>query len=85
MDDWSRLLAHATTRHVLDGGVRVELDADTSTAELIRLVVAEQSCCRFMQFAITVDGRGIALEVTAPDDALPILHSLFGAPSTAPG
>ena len=81
VDDWQTLLAHARTRVALDGGVRVELDADTPTDELMRLVAAEQSCCRFMQFAITVDGRGIALEVTAPDDALPILQSLFGTPS----
>ena len=58
VDDWWRLMAHATTRVALDGGVRVELDADTPADQLMRLVAAEQSCCRFMQFAITVDGRG---------------------------
>ena len=81
VDDWWALLSHATTRVAIDGGVRVELDADAPTDELMRLVSAEQRCCRFFRFAITVDGRGVALEVTAPDDALPILHSVFGAPS----
>ena len=47
-------------------------------AELIRLVAAEQDCCQFFQFAITVDTRGIALEVRAPEDARPIVESMFG-------
>jgi len=47
--------------------------------ELMRLAAAEQDCCQFIDFAITVDARGIALEIRAPADALPIVHSLFGA------
>ena len=47
--------------------------------ELMRLTAAEQDCCQFLTFAITVDTRGIGLEVTAPADALPIVQSLFGA------
>ena len=35
--------------------------ASVPHAELIRLVAAEQDCCQFFQFAITVDTRGIAL------------------------
>jgi hypothetical protein len=47
----------------------------------MRLTVAEQSCCQFFAFAITVDERGTALEVRAPHDARPVLQSLFGSPS----
>ena len=47
-------------------------------AELMRLVAAEQDCCQFFRFAITVDTRGVALEVRAPDDALSIVESMFG-------
>jgi DNA-binding transcriptional MerR regulator len=79
MDDWSTLLAHATTRVAIAGGVRVGLDTDTPTDELMRVVGAEQDCCQFFRFAITIDARGLALEVTAPEDALPIVHLLFGA------
>ena len=46
--------------------------------ELMRLAAAEQDCCQFFTFAIIVDTRGVALEVRAPDDALPVLQSLFG-------
>ena len=49
----------------------------TPLSELIRLAAAEQDCCQFFTFAITIDSRGIALEVRAPRDALPVLHSLF--------
>lgn len=45
------------------------------------LSTAEQDCCQFFRFTITVDTRGLALEIRAPADALPIVHSLFGAAS----
>jgi DNA-binding transcriptional MerR regulator len=81
LDDWSAVLAHATTRSAIDGGVRVALERSTPIDDLLRLTVAEQSCCAFFRFAITVDARGLALEVRAPDEALPIAHALFGAPA----
>jgi hypothetical protein len=33
-----------------------------------------------MSFAITLDERGVGLEVQAPNDAIEIVHALFGAP-----
>ena len=60
-------------------------DATAPFAELIRLITAEHDCCQFFTFAITIDTRGIALEVCAPDDApddaASVLHALFGAPA----
>ena len=47
----------------------------------MHLVVAEQDCCQFVRFAITVDTRGVALEVRASNDAQSIVESMFGAPS----
>ncbi len=79
--DWSSLLAHVERRDPIDGGVRAVFVASVPTDELIRLVAAEQDCCQFFQFAITVDTRGVALEVRAPADAHPIVESMFGAPS----
>jgi hypothetical protein len=71
------LLTHATRRIGLHSGVRVEFSADVPLGELARLVAAEQDCCQFLTFAITVDARGIALEMTAPADALSLIESLF--------
>ena len=81
LDEWQALLAHVLRRQPVDGGVRVTFGSATPLDELIRLTAAEQVCCQFFSFAITVDTRGIALEVRAPRDGLPVLHSLFGTPA----
>ena len=78
--DWQSLLAHVERRGRIDGGVRCVFAASVPTAELIRLVAAEQECCQFFRFTITADTRGIALEVRAPEDAQSIVESMFGAP-----
>ena len=79
--DWDALLAHVVRRTPIDGGVRCEFGPSVPSGELMPLVAAEQDCCQFFQFAITVDTRGVALEVRAPADAWSILGSLFGSPS----
>ena len=79
--DWQALLAHVERREPIDGGVRSVFAPSVPIGELMRLVAAEQDCCQFFRFAITVDTRGVALEVRAPEDALPIVESMFGVPS----
>ena len=78
LDQWNALLDHSEHREPIEGGVRLTFAPATPLDELMRLTAAEQSCCRFFQFAITIDTRGIALEVRTPADALDIVHSLFG-------
>jgi MerR family transcriptional regulator, copper efflux regulator len=81
LDAWKALLAaheSSLTRTAIDGGVRLQFGAEVDVAELVRLTLAEQDCCRFFSFAITVDQLGIGLDVRAPDDALSIVHTLFG-------
>ena len=78
LDEWQRLLEHVVHREPIDNGLRATFGAATPLDELMRLAAAEQDCCQFFTFAITVDTRGVALEVQAPDDALTVLHSLFG-------
>ncbi len=81
LDDWQALLAHVIRRDPIDDGVRAVFGPAVPVDELMRLVAAEQDCCQFFQFAITVDTRGVALEVRAPSDAMPIVTSMFGVPS----
>lgn len=81
VDDWQALLAYVERRDTIDGGVRARFGPSAPLEELMRLVAAEQDCCQFYLFAITVDTRDVALEVRAPHDALPIVHLLFGDPS----
>lgn len=80
-EEWERLVGFVTDRRPLaDGaGVRLLLDPAVPLDELAQLVAAEQGCCAFFAFAITVDDRGIALEVRAPDDAADLVTALFGA------
>lgn len=80
LEDWHRLLTHAARRQPVDHGVRIEFAPSVPAVELMRLVAAEQDCCQFLRFAITVDTRGVALEVRGPDDASSIIDGLFGAP-----
>lgn len=79
--DWQSLLAHVERRERIDGGVRSVFTSSLPIDYLMRLVAAEQDCCQFFRFAITVDNRGVALEVRAPEDALEIVESMFGTPS----
>ena len=81
MADWQSLLEHVERREPIDGGVRSVFTPLVPITDLMRLVAAEQDCCQFFRFAITVDTRGVALEVRAPADAQTIVESMFGAPS----
>lgn len=77
MEEWRSVLGHAVLREPTPDGLRAVFAASAPLAELMRLVTAEQDCCPFLRFAITVDTRGVALEVGAPDDAMAIVESLF--------
>lgn len=86
LDEWSALLAEeqdvlrgVISRHALDDGLRLQFGRNTDVAEIARLATAEHGCCRFFTFALTIDDRGIGLEVHAPADARPVLTALFGS------
>lgn len=78
VEDWRNVLCHVTRRLPVPGGTRLELGHRTVLADLAALVEAEQTCCAFFSFAITIDQRGRALEVTAPTDGQALLATLFG-------
>ncbi len=77
--EWTSVLDDATQRTAIDGGVRIELSRGVDLAELGRLIGAEQHCCAFFQFALTVDADGVVLEVRAPELAADIVTDLFGS------
>ncbi len=81
LDNWRALLHHVVHREQIDDGVRVTFGAATPLDELIGLTAAEQDCCQFFSFAITVDTRGVALEVRSPQEALDVVNTLFGVPA----
>jgi MerR family transcriptional regulator, copper efflux regulator len=78
---WRAVLAGVGRRERLPGGVRLELGAGVSLSEIVTLAEAEQRCCPFFTFTLTIDDRGAGLEVTAPPDGQDLLATVFGAPS----
>jgi DNA-binding transcriptional MerR regulator len=79
---WQAVMDHAVSRTTAaDGALRLEFDDAGILDALARVAVAEQQCCAFFSFSITVDARGVALEVRAPDDAGDLVTSLFGQPA----
>ena len=78
ISEWRALLDGVTERHVLTNGLRLVFGADAPLGEIARLAAAEYACCPFFGFAITVDARGVALEVTAPAEGRVLLESVFG-------
>lgn len=78
VEDWKDFGVHVAVRTPIDGGVRLQLDPSAPLDELARLMKAEQACCAFFAFALTVDRRGVALEVRAPAEGLAAVGALFG-------
>ena len=70
LDEWRDVMAHVTARTPVAGGIRLELDAAVPLGGLAELIRAEQACCSFFEFALTVDRRGAALEVRGPAEGL---------------
>ena len=81
ISDWHSVLRGVEHRTALDGGVRLNFGPEVDVAELARLAQAEWACCSFFSFAITVDDRGTALEIRAPEDGQELVQSVFGAAS----
>jgi DNA-binding transcriptional MerR regulator len=76
--EWTGVLAAARRRVGIDGGLRIEFGPDVDLGDLGRLIGAEQHCCAFFDFLLTVDATGIALEVRAPELAGTMITDLFG-------
>lgn len=79
LTDWQAGLARATSREPIAGGVRAHFPAEVDVASLAALAAAEQGCCRFLSFGLTIDRHGVALDVTGPTDAQPVISALVGA------
>lgn len=79
--DWQAVLETVADRQPVQGGIRLTFGPDVDLSEVARLARAEWTCCSFFSFALTVDDRGVGLEVTAPDEAQTLITSVFGVAS----
>jgi len=75
--EWRDVVAHVVDRAAIEGGTRLQLDAATPLDHLALLLEAEHGCCSFFAFALTVDSRGVGLEVRAPAEGMAMVDSLF--------
>ena len=77
--EWRELLSRSLiARTTVAHGVRVELQALPGVrGELERLIAAETACCPFMEMSIETTRASLALTVTAPPLAAPIVEQLF--------
>jgi MerR family transcriptional regulator, copper efflux regulator len=77
--EWARLLERAqAVRSPVAGGMRIELRRlDGAAAELDRLVAAERACCPFLTLRVEAADEVLALTITAPADAEPLIADLF--------
>lgn len=75
---WRDLLTGVANREAIEEGLRLTFGPDTDPATVATLAAAEQGCCAFLRFALTIDARGLALEVRTREDAREVLNALFG-------
>jgi DNA-binding transcriptional MerR regulator len=77
IDEWRETLESAKSRQSIPDGVRIVFDREVNVASLASLAAAEQTCCSFFRFDITIDGE-VSMAVTGPADAQPVIASVFG-------
>jgi hypothetical protein len=79
LGEWQSMLAGANGREAIEEGVAVTFDHDVArTAELARLMAAEYSCCSFASYHLTIDARGVRMEIRTPPEARDALSAVFG-------
>lgn len=77
--DWSRVLASARARSAIPDGIRVVFDRGVDVGSLASLAAAEQTCCSFFRFDLSIGAEEVALSITGPADAQPVIAAVFGS------
>ena len=79
ISNWQSLMARATSRERVEGGVRVHFGPEAGLAATVAdLAQAEQACCAHFDFAVGISAEAITLDVRAPCDVEPMVEALFG-------
>jgi MerR family copper efflux transcriptional regulator len=78
VEEWRRLVDPASGREAIEGGVRLQFPPGTDLGPIASLVAAEQRCCSFFTFRITVTVEGVTLDVIAPPDGRAMVDQLVG-------
>lgn len=76
--EWEELLVLAASRGEISDGARYTFPAVDGMEERVRsLAQAEQECCSFFDFGVTVVGDHVEMTVVAPADGQAALRYLF--------
>jgi DNA-binding transcriptional MerR regulator len=78
--DWRATAASAEAVEPIEGGMRLRFPPDADLGPVVALVTAEQDCCRFLSFTITI-GTTTTLDIVGPADTVPVIQSLVAAPT----
>lgn len=79
--EWRTLAGTAVGRQRLAGGVQLEFPRTVDLAAVATLIAAEQECCRFLTFTMTVADDHVLLTIAAPRDAMSYVDELVGCES----
>ena len=78
--DWQGVVARATDRQPVDGGVSLTFPSDDDlAAQIAGLAAAEQRCCPFFTFTVRLTTGQLRLDVQAPADAADVVAAMFGS------
>lgn len=77
--EWERLfelglLAFRLTQNGILATFRIQPEIEAGLREL---AAREAECCGFADWSVSADGDALELEVSAPADAVPVVHHLF--------
>lgn len=78
MAAWQALLSGHRGREGIDGGIRVSFPGGVDVGTLAALCAAEQTCCNFFTFALTIEADGVTLDITGPDEAAEVIEAFVG-------
>ena len=80
-EHWRRVLTTVSDRTAIPGGVQLTFDSDRlQLAELAELAASEAQCCSFFDLTLHF-GSPVRLDARAPEEALVLVHELFGEPA----
>ncbi|MGA2521924.1 MAG: hypothetical protein ABSG81_14040 [Acidimicrobiales bacterium] len=76
---WRTLDRYVRSRTRIASGIRIEFDG-RAAAGVEGLAAAEQSCCAWGNWAVTVAPDAVVLEVTGPAERIEALAGVVGVP-----
>jgi len=74
--DWRSVTAEALAREATATGVRLVFARGVDVGRLATLAAAEQGCCAFLRFDLTLGLDDVTLEITGADDARVVIDAL---------